>query len=333
MSKAFPEAYLEAEIDGQLQHFALHPGCIVRIGRNKSFEVVLNDDLASRNHAMLQQAGDGYFYITDLGSSNGTFVNGTRICVPAILRDGDHLRVGNHEFAFHQPASAAADREKSETMPSTNILFSQCLITVLVADIRDFTGLSQQIDARTLSMLTGTLFHETGKALQTRGAATQKYIGDAVMAVWVHQQPDQELGDILSIFEGLQELTGIAAGLQARFNLSAPVSFGAGLNTGWASLGNVGSIASADYTALGETVNRAFRLESSTREIARDIAIGRGAYVQLARAADMDSYFTPATVHLKGYHEPETVYAADFSCLPSLLDALRGSQAITQGAR
>jgi adenylate cyclase len=324
MESAFQPAYLEAQIGGQVQHYAVPPGGILRIGRNKSFEVVLDDDVASRNHAMLQQAGDGCFYVTDLGSSNGTFVNGARISAPAILHTSDRLGIGNHEFTFHQPPVVnPVAPDKPEAMPATNVVFSQSLITVLVADIRDFSGLSQRIDAGTLSRLTGTLFHETGQALQARGATTQKYIGDAVMAVWVHQCPDQELCDIISILEGLHELAGIAASLQARFNLEEPVRFGAGLNTGWASLGNVGSIAYADYTALGETVNRAFRLESSTREIARDIAIGRGAYVQLARAGNMDVYFSPATVHLKGYHEPETVYAADLGSLPSLLDVLR----------
>jgi adenylate cyclase len=324
MANAFPAAYLEAEIGGQVQQFALAPDRGLRIGRSEKNDVVLNDDLTSRGHAMIQQSGDGLYYVTDLGSSNGTFVNGNRISAPAMLRSADRVGIGHHEFIFHQPMLVDYPAPaRSDGMESTNILFSQSLMTVLVADVRGFTGLSQRVDADTLSKLTGFLFRQTGKALQARGAWAQKYIGDAVMAVWLHQRREPELCDLIAVFEGIEQLARITGALQAHFGLAAPVRFGAGINTGWAALGNVGSIASSDYTALGETVNRAFRLESCTKGISRDLAIGQGTYDILKRAAPMDKYFAPVTVRLKGYEDETTVYAADFACLPALLGALR----------
>ena len=326
INSVLPVAYLEAEIGGQVLQFSLATDHVLHIGRSDRSDLVLNDDLASRSHAMLQQSGDGLVYIADLGSSNGTFVNSVRISTPIILHPGDRIGVGHHEFIFHQNMPLDyPGTEQPDGLPSTNILVVQSLITVLVADIRDFTGLSQRMDTAKLSKLAGTLFRETGKALQAHGAWTQKEIGDAVMAVWLHNRREPEPSDLIAVLEGLARLASIAASLQARFDLAAPVRFGAGINTGWASVGNIGSIASSDYTALGETVNRAFRLESSTKEICRDLVIGQGTLDYLSRVAPMEAHFTAVTVQLKGYSESTTAYTADFASLPVLLESLRGT--------
>src|SRR5579864_6286764 len=90
--------YLEADIGGELRRFALADNGMFRIGRSDKNEVVIADDLASRHHAMLQQSEEGMVYLTDLGSSNGTFVNGARVSTPVILQSGDRINIGNHEF-------------------------------------------------------------------------------------------------------------------------------------------------------------------------------------------------------------------------------------------
>src|SRR5262249_11457705 len=277
-------AHLEAEIDGQVRRFSLGGDNIFRIGRSDKNNVILADDLASRNHAMLQRSEEGRFYITDLGSSNGTFVKGARISAPIILQPGDRIGIGNHEFRFHQEVQGPPRIEEPDELQSTNILFAQSLITVLVTDIRDFTGLARRMDASKLSMVTGAFFREAGKALQQRGAWAQKYIGDAAMAVWLHKKRAPEVRELAAGFESLSRLAGIAAGLQAHFELDAPIRIGAGVNTGWASVGNVGSIASSDYTALGDVVNKAFRLESATKEIACDLAVGQATFDFLSGA-------------------------------------------------
>src|SRR5580658_1942394 len=145
--KDFPDTYLEASIDGEVRVFPLEGDRILRIGRSDTNDVVLNDDLVSRNHAMLQGSEEGLFYITDCGSRNGTMVNDVRAAAPRILRPGDQIRIGNHDFTFHQDSAveppAAKGRQKD---PSTNVMFAWSLITVLVVDIRDFTGLAQRIE-------------------------------------------------------------------------------------------------------------------------------------------------------------------------------------------
>jgi adenylate cyclase len=319
-----PATYLEVEIDGQLRQFPLAADRILRIGRSSKNDVVLNDDPVSRVHAMLQCSDRGLCYITDCGSRNGTLINGTRLTAPMALRPGDQIRIGNHEFTFHQGAAAEhLSVESVEKQPSTNVVFALSLITVLVVDIRDFTGLAQRVEASRLSQVTGTLFREAGEALQARGAWAQKYIGDAVMALWLHKKSAPEPTELAAVFDGLACLAQIAGGLQQQFQLSAPIRIGAGINSGWASVGNVGSIASSDYTALGDVVNITFRLESATKEMACDIALGQGAYEFLASFMDAGPLFQKRVIKLKGYEEPSIVFGAGWSSLPAVLEALQ----------
>jgi adenylate cyclase len=208
-------------------------------------------------------------------------------------------------------------------MQSTKAFFAPMLISVLVADIRDFTGMARNMEPRTLSLITGTLFRQAGKALKTRDAWAQKYIGDAVMAVWLHRNSAPASADFLHVFEGLSELAAAAANLQESFGLDGPVRLGASVNTGWASVGNVGSIASSDYTALGDVVNQAFRLESATRQLDCDLVLGQGTFDFLKNAIDTQDFFQPSTVKLKGYDEPTQAYTSHLVSLPSLIETLR----------
>jgi adenylate cyclase len=272
---------------------------------------------------MLQCSSEDSVYITDCGSSNGTFVNGLRIVAPQELHPGDQIRIGNQLLTFRRHASFTAKAvEAADELQPTNVVFLPSLITVLVADIRGFTQLAQQIDAGKLSQITSTLFREAGKVLQERGAWTQKYIGDAVMAVWRHEKDAPELRELAAIFDAQLRLASIAASLQARFELDAPIRLGAGINTGWASVGNVGSTASSDHTASGDVVNKAFRLETATKELGCDIAIGQCTYEFLAGNPSVDKYLRNCTLQLKGYEISATVYAATLSSLSGLLQAL-----------
>jgi adenylate cyclase len=319
-----PPAYLEVQIDGQVRQFPVEADRILRIGRSETNNVVLNEDGISRNHAMLQGSEQGLFYITDCGSRNGTFVNDARAAAPVILRPGDQIQIGNYQFTFHQESAAELPAaRKFDSEPATSVMFAPSLITVLVVDIRDFTGLAQRLPASKLSEVTGTLFQLGGRELQERGAWGQKYIGDAVMAVWRHKKHAPESHELASIFEGLSHLYEIANSMQKRFSLPEPIRVGAGINSGGAMVGNVGSIANSDYTALGDVVNKAFRLESATKEIPFDLALGQETYEFVADSIDAAALFQKCSVKLKGYDEPATAFGARLSSLPVVIKALR----------
>jgi hypothetical protein len=81
-------------------------GMRAQIGRGPGNEVQLRDDLASRAHALIEWRGSGYA-ISDLASSNGTFVNDARLAQPAWLRIGDVVQIGNTRLAVAAAGPAA----------------------------------------------------------------------------------------------------------------------------------------------------------------------------------------------------------------------------------
>ncbi len=78
----------------------LYPGQKVRLGRAADNDIVLDDQLVSREHAQIEWSGDG-FMLSDLGSINGTFVNSVRLFAsPRLLRDGDEITLSTYLLVY-----------------------------------------------------------------------------------------------------------------------------------------------------------------------------------------------------------------------------------------
>ena len=303
-------------------HFHLVKRNLWRVGRENRNDIVLKDESISRRHAMIQRTGN-QFLLIDLGSRNGAFVNGSRVSVPAYLKDQDEITLGKQLFIFSQPRGTGETVEapdESSVSDSTHLLFALQQITVLVVDIRDFTGLSQQIDETALAQTIGSWIRRAGPILQKEGSWAQKYIGDAIMGIWVHEKGRSDAETICKALRALSKLTDVTGRLQAEFQLPSPVEIGAGLNTDMASLGNLGSGDSADYTALGDGVNKAFRLESHAKKMKRDLLLGEETFAFIESAAG--TLFEKHAVQLKGYKEPLHAYATMYENLPKALELL-----------
>ncbi|MGD1717022.1 FHA domain-containing protein [Dapis sp. BLCC M172] len=291
------------------------------IGRSKDNTFVLTDKWISRNHAMIQQMDTGDFYLIDLGSRNGSFVNGRRVSIPVTLKDADDLIFGQTELEFRCPdleinIESAIDIDSQEF---TATLHVRRLISVMVMDIRDFTVLTRKLDERVLSEVIGSWFRQAGDIIRNNGSWVDKYIGDAIMAVWFHGAEGLNSTEMLRIFQALRDLHEVTEELSKTYPLPFPLRVGAGINTGYAMVSNAGSTERSDYTALGDTVNAAFRLESSTKEIGMDIALGEGTYKYISDLASVNQVFKQYKVHLKGYDTPTITYAGTFNSLDNFL--------------
>lgn len=73
----------------------------VRIGRAASSNVLIDDTYASQQHARVYSSDDAFF-VEDLGSTNGTYVNGRKISYPLELRPGDRIKIGKTVFEFRR---------------------------------------------------------------------------------------------------------------------------------------------------------------------------------------------------------------------------------------
>src|SRR5437870_8311258 len=81
--------------------FSVLGGC--SIGRSPRSAIVLDSPKVSRRHAIINVQNIGEFWLIDLGSSNGTFLNKRRLHQPVRLSDQDQLAIGDQVFIFHQP--------------------------------------------------------------------------------------------------------------------------------------------------------------------------------------------------------------------------------------
>jgi adenylate cyclase len=316
-----PTPYLILHTSTGKRFLPLVGGAYWTLGRGDDNHFIIPDQWISRNHAMLQSTETGSFYLIDLGSRNGTFVNGRRVSVPVTLNHDDRVVLGETELEFCYPCSQLQSAEfytqTKETL--TSALHVRRLVSVLVVDIRNFTVLTQQIDENVLSLMMGTWFRQAGKIIQDSGSWVDKYIGDAVMAIWFHGEETVESEDIISIFNAISDLYKMTVHLSQQYPLPFELRIGVGLNTGFAMVGNTGSGNRPDYTALGDTVNAAFRLESATKAISLDIALGETTFKAIVNQKNAQKWFNCYTVNLKGYEQPTVTYTATFENMDNFL--------------
>jgi adenylate cyclase len=301
-----------------------------KLGRGSENDIPLADKCASRNHAMFQIVGEKNYFLIDLGSRNGSFVNGRRVTIPVNLKNGDRITLGETNIEFYCPEvttvpdTGATQTEETDAV-ATAMLHRRQLITVLVIDIRDFTKLTQQMDEHILSEAIGTWFRRAGEIIDRHGSWVDKYIGDAVMTVWIHNTEKTSdtvsTQDMLKVYRALYELYEMSNELNQQFEFPFQLRVGAGVNTGYAMVGQMGTSDHPDYTALGDTVNAAFRLESSTKQLGMDVAIGSATYGHTPYAAvllPLKQY----SVSLKGYSNNTITYAGTFNQLGAYIKKL-----------
>jgi len=310
-------AYLA--LAGSDRRFPLIAGQTWSIGRGEGCAVLLDSRSVSRLHALIQRREAGEYYLVDLGSRNGSFVNGRRVSIPKLLKNKDRLAFGEQELVFRNPARVIAQPEPvgatTRNLP-TEALHTQTLATIIVVDIRDFTPLARTLPEALLSQTIGTWFLRVGQVAEHWGSWAQQYIGDAIMAVWAHESPAKIAADLTSALRAVCEMDRTTGTLSRNLSLPTPLRVGAGINTGPAILGG------ADYTALGDTVNSAFRLEAATKTLGFNIAIGEGAFRALCPLPTPP--FQRCEVQLKGYESLSTAWAISFEELRCYLASNAG---------
>jgi len=147
-------------------------------------------------------------------------------------------------------------------------------ITTLFSDIAGFTTISEQLAPDALVAALGTYFETMSEAIREQGGTVDKYIGDAIMAFWGAPR-SLEAHAVMACKAALQMRDRLLA-LQKIWKAQGKPVFEAriGINTGLALVGNIGSPNRMNYTAMGDPVNLASRLEGLNKSYGTTIAIG-----------------------------------------------------------
>jgi len=167
--------------------------------------------------------------------------------------------------------------------------------TMLFTDVRGFTNLSEQLQPEEVTELMNKTLTIQANAVKKYGGMVDKYIGDAMMAIFnapmdLDMHEDRAILAAIEIKEKMQEA-----------NLG--IEIGIGINSGIVMLGNCGSEDRFDYTAIGSDVNLAARCESSCKAVGKDIVIAKNT----AQETDIP-LIKLDPIEMKGIAEPVEIY-------------------------
>ncbi len=167
--------------------------------------------------------------------------------------------------------------------------------TMLFTDVRGFTNLSEQLEPEQVTELMNKTLTIQANAVKKYGGMVDKYIGDAMMAIFnapidLDMHEDRAILTAIEIKEKMKEA-------------DLGIEIGIGINSGIVMLGNCGSEDRFDYTAIGADVNLAARCESSCKAVGRDIVIAKNT----AQETDIP-LVKLEPIAMKGIAEPVEIY-------------------------
>jgi adenylate cyclase len=181
-------------------------------------------------------------------------------------------------------------------------------VTVLFSDIRSFTTISEQMDAHALVELLNEYFTVMVGIIMEEGGVVDKYIGDAIMAVFGApvSRPDDAVRAVRAATRMRAALVPLNASLVARG--IAPIATGIGVHTGEVVAGNIGSEQRMEYTVIGDAVNVASRLEGKTKELGVDLVISEATFALVQHVAQGRAL---AELSVKGRQQSVRCFAVD----------------------
>jgi class 3 adenylate cyclase len=223
-----------------------------------------------------------------------------------IAREKSTLDLQNLQQAFHQFAPQRVVEEVIKRGVSTSGETRE--VTVLFADIVEFTAMSETVDPETLVRILNGYFEATCTAVTHHGGHIAKFLGDGIMAIFGAPENNawQSLDAViaaLSMREAVRKYNE-ELGRQGLPSLDVRI----GVHKGTVVAGVVGSTENLEYTVIGDVVNTAARIESLTRKHGVDILIS--ADVRPALDGRFQVRELPPE-HVKGKAEPIVTFAVE----------------------
>jgi adenylate cyclase len=179
-------------------------------------------------------------------------------------------------------------------------------ITVMFSDIRGFTTISEKLDAQELALFLNQYLSDMTSIVFAHQGTVDKYIGDAVMAFW--GAPYEEPGHATKACSTALKMMDRVREMQKKWEAEGKphLDIGIGLNTGLASVGNMGSALRLGYTALGDAVNLSSRLEGLNKDYGTHILVNETTYT--AARDDGFVFRELDLIRVKGKLQPVTIY-------------------------
>ncbi|KJR98831.1 MAG: hypothetical protein VR65_18630 [Desulfobulbaceae bacterium BRH_c16a] len=206
--------------------------------------------------------------------------------------------------AFSHYVSPSVVNELMKNPERLNLSVESREVTVLFCDIRNFTTLSEITPVAELGQFLNTYFSLMTDIIIKHNGMVDKYIGDAIMAIWGTPLDDKD--HAANAVRAALEMISTIGGHREQLKLAGQtIDIGIGINTGNVSAGNFGSSKRFDYTVLGDNVNLASRIEGLTKFYRMKVLISE--FTRNKLPADYCSRFIDS-VMVKGRNTPVDLF-------------------------
>ncbi|MEC4891530.1 MAG: adenylate/guanylate cyclase domain-containing protein [Oscillatoria sp. PMC 1050.18] len=176
-------------------------------------------------------------------------------------------------------------------------------MTILFADIRGYTSMSEQMSPLETFALLNDYLACMGAVIEKSGGFIDKYIGDAIMALFDEVNTDCALDAALAMQSALRKFN------EARIRQALPnLEIGIGIHQGDVVMGTVGFASRIESTVIGDAVNVASRVENLTRKYHCDVLVTESVLVALAHPQAFQLHLVDDSVKVKGKEEPLAIY-------------------------
>jgi adenylate cyclase len=199
-------------------------------------------------------------------------------------------------------------KEILKTQSESSLLGSRRRVTILFSDIRGFTSLSEKLSPEEVVEMLRDYLTTMTEVVFKYGGTVDKYIGDAIMALYgaPFDQPNHAEQAVRTALEFQDQVKILSERWEAKCGVR--LRNGVGINTGDAVVGTIGSQQRLEYTAIGDTVNLASRLESLTKDFLSPIVISQTTYEEVKHLF-YSRYL--GEVKVKGKEIPVKIYAVE----------------------
>jgi len=243
-------------------------GKTLSLGRAKDNNVVFTSNKVSRRHALVHAQGGSEFSLVDLGSSNGTHLNGRRVIQPVSLQSGDVIQIGEQSLTFRIEEAMISDDACYHTEAQATVRdVSELTCWFLLLDIENFVALSGEVPQAELARMVGAWLAECQRVVEQHGGTLSKFLGDGVLVYW-----NAKLCKPANVVEALNEITAMQTRRQPPFRWV--------FHFGSAVFGE--AVATGELSALGQDLNFLFRMERLAATNGFGSLVSEAAQTQLA---------------------------------------------------
>jgi adenylate cyclase len=253
-----------------------------QIGRGPNNSVTLHSEKVSRRHAIVHAQGQNEFWLIDLGSANGTYLNGRRVSQPTRLSDSDVITIADYRLQFFHPEQSRP--AETDTANKTIQEIRNLNLWMLLADVESGTVMVQRTPEEAPRVM-GRWLASCKQVIDQNGGTINKFLGDGFFAYWIEKEGTAAaVAKTIETFKQAQE-TG-----DPRFRVV--VHFGKVFVGGAANMG--------EDSLMGNEVNFVFRVEKLAAKLVQHRLLTEAASKQLGSIVQTESAGSHAVTSFEG---------------------------------